>query len=124
MRSLALTLIALALVAGGAWLSPPVQEWRDARAVAVSVRRTLLDPDAAHITDVQRARHGAHWCGRINAKNRLGAYTGAEAFAWVEFEPGTWALVHEHELPTVASGSDAATRLLDCIETVRAAGRR
>ena len=50
----------------------------DARAVAALVARQLRSEDA-RVTDLRMGRAGA-LCGRVEARNRMGAYTGPRGF--------------------------------------------
>lgn len=50
----------------------------NADAVIDDIKGGLIDPYSAQFEDVHV--HGRIVCGEVNAKNRMGAYTGREAF--------------------------------------------
>lgn len=78
----------LLCVAGAAWhlkLSP-------ASRIRSAVMARLTDPNSATFDDLQVDASGRYGCGLVNAKNRMGGYTGFRAFiggidGLVEFEP-------------------------------------
>ena len=80
-RSLAVgTGVAAVLVMGAAgalawdyWYSP------EARALRV-VRGNLIDPDSAKFSEVVHHPETGGTCGLVNAKNRMGGYTGDKLF--------------------------------------------
>ena len=75
----------------------PVPTFQDAvRLGETSLRASLIDPDSAHIewpynfvsgslkALLGKRRAGFFTCGRVNAKNRMGGYTGQSWFLIVE----------------------------------------
>ena len=48
-----------------------------------AVSSDLIDPMSATFTDVTATETGSAVCGYVNAKNRLGGYTGKKRFVWV-----------------------------------------
>ncbi len=53
-----------------------------------SVRESLIDPDSAKFSDVFKGVEGGDYCGLVNAKNRMGAYSGKSAFIYDEITEG------------------------------------
>src|SRR5665647_763055 len=45
-----------------------------------TIRAGLVDPDSARFDDVHFYRKSGAGCGRVNAKNRMGGYTGFTFF--------------------------------------------
>jgi hypothetical protein len=52
-----------------------------AEAKAAVVKR-LKDPDSARFSDLVKTGGGYIVCGKVNAKNGFGGYTGAKSFAY------------------------------------------
>lgn len=48
------------------------------RPFETALREQFVDPDSVQIRGV--VKYGMAWCGEVNAKNRLGAYTGWQRF--------------------------------------------
>jgi hypothetical protein len=47
-----------------------------------AVSSILIDPDSAKFENVFKGKVANSYCGFVNAKNRLGGYTGASAFIY------------------------------------------
>lgn len=62
------------------------EKWFGAKTIVAAkraVKSTLKDPDSAEFKDVYvnyTEEYGVVACGRVNAKNSLGGYTGDKAF--------------------------------------------
>lgn len=97
------------LIVGGILLATAVaasgffgyQEYR-MRQLKATVGAHLLDPYSAQYRDI-REKDGAI-CGEVNAKNRMGAYTGYTLFVYVNGE------VHFEDVTDIDS-SDSQTKL-------------
>ena len=91
-----LILVAFALIGA----APPDQEHVFRSAAESAVRARLIDPDSAQFEwpygfiygywkpFLQKRIDGYVTCGRVNARNRFGGYTGSSAFAVVLSEDG------------------------------------
>lgn len=53
-------------------------DWYRHRELFEAVRERLFDPGSAQFRDVRVVRAG--YCGRVNAKNRMGGYVGFREF--------------------------------------------
>lgn len=51
----------------------------DEATAQVLVRSVLVDPDSARFSAIRQGR-AASYCGRVNARNRFGGYTGPVRF--------------------------------------------
>lgn len=87
--SASLLLAALVLTIGAVaawWVYAPVNK------IKSIVRTALLDPDSAQFTEVEFHSATESGCGYVNAKNKVGGYTGRKLFVaslsgQVEFAP-------------------------------------
>ena len=71
------------LVSGCQWL-PGTSDWQLRTRTEEAVRRNLKDPDSAQFTDMQFYVVRDLACGKVNAKNAYGGYTGPRDFAYFE----------------------------------------
>ena len=71
-----LPLLAVLALAGCEALDPGRAEAERA------VKSQLIDPDTAQFSDIFRNPETGAYCGHVNAKNRLGGYTGNKRFAF------------------------------------------
>jgi hypothetical protein len=84
-----------------------------------AVKRILIDPESAQFSGISRNSETGAYCGYVNAKNRLGGYTGDKRFAFnngrVVFFPDPADLDRkilelQRTLENTSRGSDAAGR--------------
>ena len=62
-------------------------------AIEDAVRENLVDPDSAKfgkVVEFTKKGGGQMACVMVNAKNRMGGYTGEEAFLLMRDEEGNW----------------------------------
>jgi len=53
-----------------------------------AVREQLIDPDSAKFEAIYKGKTEKHWCGMVNAKNRMGGYAGATPFVYEKVAEG------------------------------------
>ncbi len=76
-RQLMLALLLAAAVAGSIWY---LAEYRPKQTALQAVSDEMVDPWSARFRNVTKPRANVY-CGEVNAKNRMGAYTGFSRFA-------------------------------------------
>lgn len=99
---------------------PPQPDWEvAAEAIMDAMRRSFVDPDSLDIEWVSgfswgyqkpligRRTHGWVTCGNVNARNRMGGYTGAQGFVAVYTPEGNVKLAIG---PASVEGSDTCYR--------------
>lgn len=59
----------------------------DKTEIRTAVKRELLDPDSARFRWNPEMLEPEHYCGFVNAKNRMGGYVGFKAFI-IDYEDG------------------------------------
>lgn len=91
--------VAAAVLAAGACSAAPVdatkekrqQEQRDAQLIEAAkkaIAYSLIDPDSAKFREIFVAPNRAAVCGQVNAKNRMGGYTGFQRFMYSPTKQG------------------------------------
>ena len=78
------------LIAGAVWLSANnvsqlVDPYSSVKAV---VKEPLVDPNSAQFKNISKSSIG--YCGEVNAKNRMGGYTGFKRFHAFQSVDGSW----------------------------------
>jgi len=68
-------------------VTEPTPDEAFAQRVEADVRRSLKDPDSAKFEDVKAYAKEQVACGKVNAKNSYGGYTGAEDFSYYRGRP-------------------------------------
>ncbi|MDH2135362.1 hypothetical protein N5J77_30035 [Sphingobium yanoikuyae] len=84
MKHFPLMAIALVLTACAA---EPTPDQRFAQEVESDVRRSLKDPDSANFEKIEAFAKEKIACGKVNAKNSFGGYTGMEDFSYYDGRP-------------------------------------
>lgn len=68
-----------------------------------AVRAQLVDPDSAQFKDIQA--DGVTVCGFVNAKNRMGGYTGLKRFVYIDVgDTGSVTIEQDSPFDTMGSG--------------------
>jgi len=65
-------------------------------AVKKAVRESLVDPDSAKFGSVKYSKNGEAACVTVNAKNRMGGYTGDSQII-VEKIDGKWSAINDED---------------------------
>lgn len=68
-----------AIVAGAVLYSTGILDRFFERSYVTALRAEFVDPDSVQIRGA--FKNGPHWCGEVNARNRMGGYTGWQRFA-------------------------------------------
>lgn len=66
-------------------------------AVKDAVREGLIDPESARFGEISYSDKGERACVEVNAKNRMGGYTGDKQMVVAKFE-GEWTPIDDIEL--------------------------
>jgi hypothetical protein len=81
----------------------------DSTAAKDAVLETLIDPESARFGEISFSRSGKLACVEVNAKNRMGGYTGDNQVVVAELDDGKWAVVDEAE----EMSHDSCIKLID-----------
>lgn len=75
-------LVVGAVLAGIYWAQSASHQFRST--VEATVARSLKEPESAIFSDVELYEHRSLACGKVNARNSFGGYTGDVQFAYFE----------------------------------------
>lgn len=75
-------LVGLALMSGAVLVSGCSEAYLQERQIKKDVMERLVDPDSAKFDAIYQGKTEKHWCGMVNAKNRMGGYAGARPFVY------------------------------------------
>ncbi|MDX8508580.1 hypothetical protein [Mesorhizobium captivum] len=82
MKNLTIALATLAVVGGVFYTFGPYPPFWVKANIRSSMTQWVPDPDSLQLTGLRYSENGSGIiCGQMNAKNRLGAYTGYKKFA-------------------------------------------
>lgn len=74
-------------------------DWREKRDAMAAVESYMVDPDSAKFRNV--TKDGIEVCGEVNAKNRMGGYTGYTHFRAIRIE-NEWAVTVDSDNSEIA----------------------
>lgn len=60
----------------------------------------LNDPDSAKFRNIVKGKTENHYCGQVNAKNRMGGYAGYKSFIFKIIKDDEYSVIFLEEAPT------------------------